>query len=87
MAIWRVTTGKVICDTCGTLLAHIEFDANDQIDLERVHVLCEGCHEAKMAKNQEATKILKVSNPIPLNYPLNYIQAVTSEERGDHVSV
>jgi hypothetical protein len=43
MGIWRVLSGDIICDKCEKHLARIEFDAADQVNIERIHVLCDDC--------------------------------------------
>jgi hypothetical protein len=43
VGIWRVLTAKVYCDICNTLIATLEFDANDSVNIERIHVYCTAC--------------------------------------------
>lgn len=45
MGIWRVLSGTILCDGCDKLLAHIKFDAADEVNIERVRVLCVECKE------------------------------------------
>lgn len=47
MGIWRVLSATVHCDNCGVLIATLEFDAADQINIERVKVWCADCRKPK----------------------------------------
>lgn len=52
MAIYRVLSGTCTCDKCGKLLAHVRFDAKDEINISRVGVLCPECYAAQQSKKE-----------------------------------
>lgn len=45
MGIWRALTGTVHCDNCEKFIAHIQFDAADEPNIERVRVTCSDCYQ------------------------------------------
>lgn len=49
MGIWRVVTGQIYCDNCEKLIATIEFDAADTVNIERIHAWCVDCRRSPEA--------------------------------------
>lgn len=62
MGIWRVLSGKVICDNCGKVLAHLEFDAKDELTIEHVRTWCYDCY-MKLGKAHDFLKTTPPSEP------------------------
>ena len=61
MGIWRVLSGTMRCDTCRKLLAHVEFDAADEPNIERLRIFCVEC--------VGITAGLELPDPSTLNHP------------------